>query len=138
MSAQAESSNEAAVPRPSKVDLLTLDRNYMAAERTLMAWIRTSLSLISFGFTVGKFFDYLAADKGKPIRGFLARILGPDGIGIALVALGTFALLFALIDYRSTFKRLRGEGLERRRNPAVAVATILCFLGITAILSLVL
>ena len=118
--------------------MLTLDRNFMAAERTLMAWIRTSLSLISFGFTVGKFFDYLAAEKGKPIRGFIARMLGPDGIGIALVALGTFALLFALVDHRGTIKRLRGEGFQARRTPAIVVATILVVLGISAILSLAL
>ena len=138
MSAQGASNNEAAAPRPDKGTLLTLDRNFMAAERTLMAWIRTSLSLISFGFTVGKFFDYLAAEKGRPMRGFVVRMLGPDGIGMALVALGTFALLFALIDHRGTLRRLQGEGLEKRRTPTIFVATILCFLGISAILSLAL
>jgi putative membrane protein len=138
MSAQGASNNEAAAPQPDKGTLLTLDRNCMAAERTLMAWIRTSLSLISFGFTVGKFFDYLAAEKGRPMRGFVVRMLGPDGIGMALVALGTFALLFALIDHRGTIKRLQGEGLEKRRTPTIFVATILCFLGISAILSLAL
>jgi putative membrane protein len=138
MSAQGESNNRTAAPQPDKGTLLTLDRNFMAAERTLMAWIRTSLSLISFGFTVGKFFDYLAAEKGRPMRGFVVRMLGPDGIGMALVALGTFALLFALIDHRGTIKRLQGEGLEKRRTPTIFVATILCFLGISAILSLAL
>jgi putative membrane protein len=118
--------------------MLTLDRNLMAAERTLMAWIRTSLSLISFGFTVGKFFDYLAADKGKPMRGFIARMLGPDGVGIALVALGIFALIYAIFDHRRALKRLQGEGLEKRRSPGIIVATILVFLGISAILSLAL
>jgi hypothetical protein len=57
---------------------------------------------------------------------------------MALVALGTFALLFALIDHRGTLRRLQGEGLEKRRNVAAVVATILCFLGISAILSLAL
>jgi putative membrane protein len=72
------------------------------------------------------------------MRGFVVRMLGPDGIGMALVALGTFALLFALIDHRGTIKRLQGEGLEKRRTPTIFVATILCFLGISAILSLAL
>ena len=31
----------------------------MAAERTLMAWIRTSLSMISFGSTIFKFLEYV-------------------------------------------------------------------------------
>ncbi|MGB0437426.1 MAG: DUF202 domain-containing protein, partial [Mycobacterium sp.] len=31
---------------------LAVDRTRLAAERTLMAWIRTSTSLIAFGFTI--------------------------------------------------------------------------------------
>jgi putative membrane protein len=37
---------------------LALDRTRLAYERTLMAWIRTAASLISFGFTIYKFFPY--------------------------------------------------------------------------------
>jgi putative membrane protein len=138
MSAQGEPNSEAAALQPDKGTMLTLDRNLMAAERTMMAWIRTSLSLISFGFTVGKFFDYLAADKGKPIRGFLARMMGPDGVGMVLVALGILALGFAIVDHRNTVKRLQGQGLEKRRSAAIVVAMILVVLGISAILSLAL
>jgi putative membrane protein len=137
MSAQGESNDAVAAPRPDTGTMLTLDRNYMAAERTIMAWIRTALSLISFGFTVGKFFDYLTSE-GKPIRGFLARMMGPDGVGIALVALGIFALIFAIVDFRKTVKRLQGHGLEKRRSAAIVMAAILIFLGISAILSLAL
>ena len=42
-----------------RTDLSVL-RSYMSAERTLMSWIRTAFSMISFGFTIGKFLDYLA------------------------------------------------------------------------------
>src|SRR5882757_2706696 len=38
---------------------LTKERNRLAADRTLMAWIRTSLSLIGFGFGIGKVYEYL-------------------------------------------------------------------------------
>ncbi len=34
-------------------------RTSMASDRTLMAWVRTALSMISFGFTIYKFFQYL-------------------------------------------------------------------------------
>ena len=34
---------------------LARERSREAADRTIMAWIRTSLSLISFGFGIGKF-----------------------------------------------------------------------------------
>ena len=38
---------------------LARERSREAAERTLMAWIRTALALIGFGFTIAKFHDYL-------------------------------------------------------------------------------
>jgi uncharacterized protein DUF2490/uncharacterized protein DUF202 len=43
---------------------LALDRTRLAHDRTLMAWVRTATSLISFGFTIYKFFQYLH-EKGE-------------------------------------------------------------------------
>ena len=37
---------------------LAVDRTRLAYERTLMAWVRTATSLISFGFTIYKFFEF--------------------------------------------------------------------------------
>ena len=41
---------------------LAVDRTRLAYERTLMAWVRTATSLISFGFTIYKFFEF---ESGK-------------------------------------------------------------------------
>ena len=43
---------------------LAVDRTRLAYERTLMAWVRTATSLISFGFTIYKFFQLEL--KGQP------------------------------------------------------------------------
>ena len=43
---------------------LAVDRTRLAHERTLMAWVRTATSLISFGFTIYKFFQFLR--EGQP------------------------------------------------------------------------
>jgi putative membrane protein len=44
---------------------LAAQRARLAQERTLMAWIRTSTSLIAFGFTIFKFFQYLATNERR-------------------------------------------------------------------------
>ena len=48
---------------------LAVERTRLAHERTLMAWVRTATSLISFGFTVYKFFDYLRESQGAATTG---------------------------------------------------------------------
>ena len=47
---------------------LAVDRTRLAYERTLMAWTRTATSLISFGFTIYKFFEYLREGSRSPTR----------------------------------------------------------------------
>ena len=42
---------------PKLADVLAIERTRMAADRTLMGWTRTALSMIGFGFTIFKFFE---------------------------------------------------------------------------------
>ena len=42
---------------------LAVDRTWLAHERTLMAWVRTATSMISFGFTIYKFFQFEAGKE---------------------------------------------------------------------------
>jgi putative membrane protein len=53
---------------------LTKERNRLAAGRTLMAWIRTALSLIGFGFGIGKVYEYLKS-VGIQIRSIRSAAL---------------------------------------------------------------
>ena len=49
-------------------------RTREAADRTLMAWIRTSLSLIGFGFTANKVLGVLEAGKSASCGGYLVYL----------------------------------------------------------------
>ena len=85
---------------------LARERSRDANERTLMAWIRTALALIGFGFGVGKVQDFLAmVDSGHlqdPIHG--ARIFGGT-----FIALGVLAVLMAIIQYRRRLNQIEQE-----------------------------
>jgi putative membrane protein len=108
----------------------------MAAERTLMAWIRTSISMIGFGFTLAKLFQALAEAKVL-IRGPAGRIWTPVGVGMVLISLGTFSLVVAVFDHQRVVKALRAAGLESRFSLTLAVASVLAILGVMALLALV-
>lgn len=54
-----------------------------------MAWIRTALSMIGFGFTIYKFFQYLPEDIAA---GNVRRPHAPRNLGWSLIAIGTLGL----------------------------------------------
>ena len=78
-------------PELKLVDMLALDRNKLAAERTLMAWVRTALSMISFGFTIYKFLQVIDEQSAYPIL----RPNAPRNVGLVLTGLGTFVVVIA-------------------------------------------
>ena len=114
-SKQSPTATELAVQRTD----LALDRNRMAAERTLMAWIRTSLSLISFGFTIYKFLQELAKGEKLPIQDN-----GPRNFGLALISLGTVALIVASIQHVSLMKEWRKNA---NSPPKTSLALMIAF-----------
>jgi len=64
-------------------------RSFMAQERTLMAWIRTSVSLISFGFSIYKFFGCLPKTEQAPV---LRSAFGPRRLAISMLSIGVLHL----------------------------------------------
>src|ERR1044072_1317965 len=83
-----------------RTDLATL-RTRLGSERTLMAGIRTSLSLIGFGFTIYKIFESVLHTMGPagPIR-----VNAPRRLGLSLVSLGIFILVATAWQRRGFLK----------------------------------
>ena len=116
------------VPNPGTE--LAKERNRAAEERTLMAWIRTSLSLIGFGFGIDRIVAAIYQSLGSTINPLrLTRILG-----LSFVALGTFAMLYAAIDHRHQLQRIQRNDLVylHRHSPSLVVAYVLAVLGTVA------
>src|SRR3974390_2110938 len=101
---------------------LALRRSFLATERTLMAWIRTSISMIGFGFTLAKLFQSLAASNVL-IRGPAGNVWTGEGVGMLLITLGTFVLVVAVFDHHRGVKQLRAAGLGARFSLTMAVAS---------------
>jgi putative membrane protein len=115
---------------------LAFERTRFAADRTLMAWIRTSISMIGFGFTIFKFFQYLR--ESSLLTGYW-RPRGPRNLGLTLIALGTSFLVLAIAQYFLFLRRLSREADHRFpiSTPLVA-AVLLTALGLLALVDLLL
>lgn len=113
---------------------LAKKRNQAAAERTLMAWIRTSLSLISFGFGIDQIITVIRAAVGEAVNIiFLSRFLG-----LSFIALGVFAMFGAAYQHRQELNHIRQEHYAYipGRSLGLMVATALIIIGTIAFLGI--
>jgi inner membrane protein YidH len=115
-------------------DILALDRTRMAAERTLMAWLRTALSMITFGFTIYKFMQFFREQSTQPVL----RPQAPRNFALTLIGLGTAALIVACIQHWTYVGRLRPTQPYRPWDLTFIVSCIVTLLGLLMFWSIVL
>ena len=101
-----------------------------AADRTLLAWIRTSLSMIGFGVVIHQFGNYLQHE------GMLA--INSRFFGLGLTIFGIIILIFASQVYFSLRQRLlKNMPLDIMRLPLTFFVAIgLCVFGAAGIILL--
>jgi putative membrane protein len=117
-------------------------RTRLAVESTLMAWLRTAVALIGFGFTIVQFFQRLNDMQGVAPA---ARPEAPRHVGLALIAAGVLALLISAWQYRVLVRYLWSvpfrpiAGIEAKamepvitQTPLLAIVLAIILIGMFA------
>lgn len=106
-------------------------RVFFAAERTLLAWNRTSLTLMAFGFVVerfGLFLHMLAPQTSKALERGVSF-----WVGMGFILLGSALAIMAVIQYRHILRTLKPVEIPKGywANMAAISTLILAGLGIS-------
>jgi putative membrane protein len=112
--------------------MLAFERTRLAYERTLMAWVSTAMSLITFGFTIYKYFHIDAARQQVH-----AYLVGPREFALVLIAVGLLALALGLVEHARGLRALRREYPALHRATSWFVALVVLLLGLAAFLAVI-
>ncbi|HKA29120.1 MAG TPA: DUF202 domain-containing protein [Candidatus Binatia bacterium] len=112
-------------------------RTRLSVERTLMSWVRTSVSLIGFGFTIVQFFERLPRMTG------VAPPLLPEApryLGLALIGAGVLSMIVSGLQYHwmlgylrtGDFEPIAGVSRSPIQTPVYSITIVIILIGLFA------
>lgn len=124
-------------------------RTRLAVERTMMAWTRTGVSLIGFGFTIVQFFQHLNTMAGVAPA---YRPETPRYLGLSLIGAGVLTLVISGFQFRRIVRYLWQEpyralaGISAtgkmspliEQSPMLVITILIAFIGLVAFLAVLL
>jgi len=115
---------------------LAKSRTRFAADRTLLAWIRTALSLISFGFGIPTIVRAISESRlGSQVNPHRFSTL----VGLAFISVGVFAMAVSLIEHRRLLKNIQRDRLTyETSNTSEIVAMALILIGVVSFIGVLL
>lgn len=127
------------LPEDKKPDRST---EYLANERTFLAWLRTCIALMGLGFVVARFSlflkEFAIITKNQTIPTNLPTQSSSTMLGMSMIGLGILLLIYSLVNYLKAQKAIEA-GVYFPKNNIMYLATVgLVVFGVVVISYLVL
>lgn len=115
----------------SKIHRTRRQREHQTNELNFLAWMRTAITLIGFGFAIARFGIFLSnlqismtGDEKIPESAILSQ-----NLGIGLVILGILLIAIATWRYNRIFKQIERGNYEPSRRFALFTALMVILIG---------
>ena len=112
-------------------------RDHFANERTFLAWVRTSIAMMGFGFVIVKFTLFikqisfiLQKPMPTPSHGYASII------GILLVAFGAFVAFFSFISFKRRERQIINSNYSTSATETITLAVSIILIGIFLVIYL--
>ncbi len=110
-------------------------REHQANERTFLAWLRTSIALIGFGFAIARFGLFL-----RQLRLAITHqetptnpIFNSENLGVSLVIFGIAVIALAAWRYNQVFQQIERGDYQPNRFAVWLMTGVVIILGILSI-----
>ena len=105
-------------------------RVLFAAERTLLAWNRTGISMMAFGFVIERFGLFLELVGRQEVRIFQRQI--SFVVGVAFILLSAILVAYSVVQHRRILRTLQSSEIPARYDTSIGmfVNGFVAFLGI--------
>jgi putative membrane protein len=101
--------------------------DHLANERTYLAYLRTAVSLMSFGIAINRFSR--ALEKSNSLPG-LRGLASSEQLGIGMVALGMLLLVWAGVHYAQIFRQIERQNFRPRRRGVLILTVLVLVFGL--------
>ncbi|MBD2526063.1 DUF202 domain-containing protein [Nostoc sp. FACHB-133] len=118
-----------------KIPKIDRQREHQANERTFLAWLRTSISLIGFGFAIARFGIFLQqlniaiTQHETPVN----PLSNSENLGVALVVFGILAVALAAWRYNQVFWQIERADYKPNRIIVWIMTGVVIVLGLFSI-----
>jgi putative membrane protein len=107
---------------------------HLANERTYLAYLRTAVSLMSFGIAINRFSMFLEQSNAAPsTRPLGSRMVSSERLGIGMVALGMILLVWAAVHYLIMFRQIERRNFRPRATAVMTLTGLVLLAGLTGV-----
>ncbi|MBE9216957.1 DUF202 domain-containing protein [Plectonema cf. radiosum LEGE 06105] len=110
-------------------------REHLANERTFLAWLRTSISLIGFGLAIARFGLFLRQLQTATAQEIVEKstVFNYQNLGLTLIIVGILILALATLHYNRVFKEIEEANYQPNRLLIWFLSSVLMLLGLLSI-----